>query len=158
MKRILATLVAILAAMVLTISPAMAEEAVGAFPACFHIGTDLIGALSFDVQLVFSAPQGKVSGEGKITAPVSPPLDIKTKLEGEYTTEYGITKVKATGYPEFDCPPGAGICPVILPNVGLQMSLNNFETGTASYKYRESDMGEFIPVGSVPVKPVPCFE
>ena len=88
MKRILATLVAILAAMVLTISPAMAEEAVGLFPACFHIGTDLYGAPSFNVQLLFNAPQGQVTGEGQITQPVYPPLDIKTKLQGKYTAGY----------------------------------------------------------------------
>ncbi|MGK7874284.1 MAG: DUF1842 domain-containing protein [Xenococcaceae cyanobacterium] len=162
MKRILGTLAAILAAMVLTISPAMAEEAVGLFPGCYHIGQDIPGAPSFDVQLLFDAPQHLVTGEGEITQAVNPPLDIKTELRGQYfivpTLPQSLVAVKATGYPEVDFPPEGGPGPVILPNVELQMSLNDFQSGTASYKYREVYGGEFKDVGPVPVKSSPCFQ
>ncbi|NEO58388.1 MAG: DUF1842 domain-containing protein [Okeania sp. SIO3B5] len=159
MKKILATVMAILAMFVMTVSPAMAaEEAVGLFPACYSIGSNLLGAPHFDVQLLVDAAKGKVTGEGKIFQAVSPPLDIQTELLGAYKSGKIANEIKATGYPDIDWPPQAGIGPVIPSNVELRMLLSkDNRSGAAIYGYREG-FGEFKFVGPVPAASIPCFE
>ncbi|NET55640.1 MAG: DUF1842 domain-containing protein [Symploca sp. SIO2E6] len=157
MKKILATVAAILALFVMTVSPAMAaEEAVGLFPACYGIGSGLDGAPYFEVELFVDSARGKVTGEGEIFQAVNPPLDIQTKLLGSY----GIANViQAIGYPDIDWPPQAGTGPVTQSNVELLMLLSkDNQSGEAIYGYRREEFGDFEFVGPVPATSVPCFK
>ena len=113
----------------------------GLFLANYQIGESIPGGIIFQTHFVVDAVNKTVSGYGSITQATNPPLDIKTELKGDYTymtvmPNQSHILITAQGYPNFQFPKGAGIGPVILPNVELRMVLSSdWKTGTASYKY-----------------------
>jgi hypothetical protein len=136
-------------------------EQTGLFLACYQIGGNQPGAPLFAVQLSVYTPGEKLSGFGRITQATNPPLDLATKLEGDYMymtvmpNESHILVV-ATGYPPLDWPPHGGLGPVIPPNVQLRMVLTaDWKGGTANYQYRAGD-GSWRSVANAPVRSVAC--
>jgi hypothetical protein len=107
------------------------------------------GAPLLTVTMTVSTPQRTLTGMGRIMQAVNPPLDLTTKLDGDYTymtvmpNESHILVV-ANGYPAL---------PVLQPNLQLRMVLKaDWQTGTASYRY-EVD-GVWHDVEGAPVKQV----
>lgn len=133
----------------------------GLFPICYEIGGDKPGAPLFKVSFLVYTPDEKISGFGEITQAVSPPLDIKTKLEGSYTYMTVIPRnvhilITATGYPPIHWPSHGGIGPVIPPNVDLRIVVGeDWQSGTANYKY-QTGIDKWNEVKDAPVKIVPC--
>jgi hypothetical protein len=139
----------------------VSEEKTGLFLACYEIGGDMPGAPLFKLNLGVYTPAETVSGIGHITQAISPPLDIGTKLEGKYTYMCVMPKschilITATGHPMIKWPQGAGIGPVIPPNVDLRMVVTeDWKSGTANYNYCD-DQGKWHEITNAPVKLVPC--
>ena len=136
-------------------------EKTGLFLACYEIATSRIGAPLLKLNLTVNTPEESVHGVGKITQTTNPPLNIATKLDGNFTymtVMPNITHilVTASGYPIIHWPPGGGIGPVILPNVELRMVLNkDWKSGTANYKYID-DQGNWQSIDNAAVKLVSC--
>ena len=157
MKRILGAIVAVLVAIFLNITPAMAAES--AFPGCFVIGDNsLLGAPTFKADFIFDS-SGKVTGEGEITQAVNPPISVETYLDGTYLDLVYMGapyfKINADGYASPPCPEcGPGPGPVRLENV-KDLEISTLEN-VASYKYSKKLGDKFTSVGPVPVKSVPC--
>ena len=162
MKKLLGSLLVILVTVFLTISPAMADDSSSVFANCYHIeDPDMQGAPVFALNLLFNPSNNTVRGKGRIAQ--LDLLNMKTELEGEYISfvsslSPNLTFIKAIGYPDIDFPPDAGIGPVILPNVKLEMQLKNLESGIASYKYDSRGEQKFISMDLIPVQSVSCSE
>ena len=132
------------------------SQPVGLFPVTYNIGAGLPGAPNFYLGLLVNTPDKVVSGAGRITQAVNPPVDVRTNVNGTYTYMATMKDVHilvvATGYPVVDWPPHGGIGPVLLPNLHLRMVLaQDWASGTATYKYLNAS-GEWIEVDNVPVK------
>ncbi|NEP11717.1 MAG: DUF1842 domain-containing protein [Symploca sp. SIO2C1] len=119
------------------------------FIACYKITTPGVGRPVFSVHLSVYPAQDTVHGFGYITQAINQPLDIATKLDGCYFpillmgTPEKIS-LSATGYPDINWAPlhgssHSGIGPVLLPNVKLQMVLDDWQEGVASYKYKDNN-------------------
>lgn len=134
-----------------------AAQKTGLFIATYNIGTGLDGAPNFHLGLAVNTVDKTVSGSGRITQAVNPPLDVRSNLNGTFTYMTVMPKqthilVVATGTPAIQWPPGGGIGPVLLPNVHLRMVLDSeWKSGTAYYKYQDED-GEWHELNDVPVK------
>ncbi|MGH2720910.1 MAG: DUF1842 domain-containing protein [Actinomycetota bacterium] len=130
---------------------------VGLFVASYDIGTRAPGAPSFAVHLTVSTPAEHVTGQGRITQAVNPPVDVSTALDGDFTymtlmPDTSHILVTLTGHPIVNWPPGGGIGPVILPNVQLRMVLvEDWSSGTANYRDLTDD-GTWRTVSNVPVR------
>ncbi|MEW6734634.1 MAG: DUF1842 domain-containing protein [Acidobacteriota bacterium] len=137
----------------------MADQKTGLFVVSYDIGTDLIGAPLFKLHLSVYTPNKTVTGTGRITQTTNPPLDIATRVQGEYTYMTVMPNkshilVTAVGYPIINWPAHAGIGPVIPPNVELRMVLeDNWSSGRAMYRYLVD--GSWHEVTDAPVKSVP---
>lgn len=137
------------------------ERKTGLFIVCYEIGGDMPGAPLFKVNLGVYTPAETVSGIGNITQATNPPLDIGTRLHGQYTYMCVMPKtchilITATGYPIIKWPQGGGIGPVIPPNVDLRMVVTeDWKSGTANYKYVD-DKGNWHEITDAPIKLVPC--
>jgi len=137
------------------------EGRTGLFIVCYEIGGNMPGAPLFKVSLGVYTPGETVSGLGHITQAVNPPLDIGTRIHGQYTYMCVMPKtchilVTAIGYPVIKWPSGGGIGPVIPPNVDLRMVLaEDWKSGTANYKYLDNE-GNWHEIKDAPVKLVPC--
>jgi predicted secreted protein len=129
----------------------------GLFIACYEIGGDKLGAPLFKVNLTVHTPTETINGLGQITQAIHPPLDVATKLDGNYTYMTVMPHnvhilVTATGYPIIQSSPQGGISPVISPNVNLRMVLSeDWKLGTANYKYIDNN-GNWHTVENAPVK------
>lgn len=136
------------------------ERKMGLFLVSYEIGGDKPGAPLFKVNFSVYTPEETVSGIGQITQAINPPLDIGTRLHGQYTYMCVMPKnchilITATGYPITKWPHGGGIGPVILPNAELRMVVTeDWKSGTANYKYCDSN-GEWHEITDAPVKSVP---
>ena len=125
----------------------------GLFLARFEIGGQLPGAPLFSVTFTVYTPEQSLAGMGRITQAVNPPLDLATKLDGDFTymtvmPDQTHVLVVATGYPVVKS--GGGILP---PNVHLRMVLEaDWQSGTANYGY-EVD-GTWHEVTDAPVRQV----
>jgi hypothetical protein len=133
-------------------------NAVGLFPVAYQIGGNVIDAPKFIVHLLVNTPNERITGYGNITQGVNPPLNLETKLEGNYTymTVVGSSSilVVATGYPVINWPPNGGVGPVLMPNVELRMVLSDdWAGGTANYRYTDSN-GQWHDVTNAPVKKI----
>jgi len=116
-----------------------------------------MGAPLFNLFLTVNTPSGTVTGGGNITQTTNPPLNLGTKLDGNFTYMTVMPKqtsilVTATGVPAVNWSPNAGIGPVLLPNVELRMVLDgNWQSGTANYKYLNS-CGEWNSINNAKVQ------
>ncbi|MGB7441393.1 MAG: RICIN domain-containing protein [Coleofasciculaceae cyanobacterium] len=116
---------------------------------CYKITTPGVDGLVLRVHLSVYPAQDTVHGFGQITQGINPPLNIATKLDGCYFPLLltGIPEkisVSATGYPDIHWPPlhrssHGGIGSVLLPNFKLQMVLDEWQKGVASYKYKDNN-------------------
>lgn len=131
----------------------------GLFIVSYEVGGTMPGAPLFKINLSVYTPDETVSGMGQITQAVNPPLDIGTRLHGQYTYMCVMPQschilVTATGYPPIQWPQGGGIGPVIPANVDLRMVLtDDWKTGTANYKYLDAS-GTWHEIKDAPVKQV----
>jgi hypothetical protein len=132
----------------------------GTFLACYQIGNDMPGAPLFTVHLIVSTPNEAVNGMGEVTQTTNPPLDLSTKLTGNFTYMTVMPQnthilVTLTGYPNVHWSPSWGIGPVLLPNTTLQMVLtDDWKSGTANFTYTDENGSQTIT--NVPVKSIPC--
>jgi len=158
MKRIL-LIIAVLAAS-LAAGAAFAGET-GLFTACYNIGGQMPGAPLFHTSLAVNTPTESLSGMGRITQAVNPPLDIHTRLRGDFTYMTVMPKnthilIVATGYPMVHWPSHSGVGPVLPPNVHLRMVLSeNWKSGTANYSY-QNPAGKWTNIRNAPVQMVGC--
>lgn len=133
------------------------QTGIGLFPASFEIGTGAYGAPHIRVDLLVDAPTRRITGMGTVGWPVSPPVDMKSRLEGDYTLAGSNVIVVLTGYPVVNWPPGIGIGPVLMPNLEIRMVLDGWDGGgTASVRFT-TDGVNWVTIDNVPVKPVPPF-
>lgn len=149
-------------------APAQASDEVGLFIACFEVGNvGMPGAPVMRFQGAFNAPAKTVNGSANITQATNPPLDVHSNVHGNwyYMAVMGkkpdeqAVRIDFVGYPPFSWPSGAGIGPVIPPNVQGTIVLDNgwaAGTGTANYSYRASFAGPEINLLNQPVKKVAC--
>ncbi len=107
--------------------------------------------------LLFDAPRDAVSGYGRLSQAVNPPLEVNSRLEGEYTPLTVVPQsthilITLTGYPVVTWPPHGGVGPVLEPNLHVRIALeSDWKSGTATFSYRDSN-GEWRQVKSVPVR------
>ena len=119
----------------------IAESGTDLFIGSWQIGSMMIGAPLLTVHLTFATQSGSVAGIGQITQPVNPPLEILSKIDGDFTyltvmPDTSHILVTATGYPVIHWPPHGGIGPVLLPNLYLRMVLAaDWQSGTATFRY-----------------------
>jgi hypothetical protein len=122
-----------------------------------QIGSGKPGAVLFTLDLLVDPVHEQVNGFGHMTQAINPPLDIPTRVEGNFTymtvmPNNGHLLVTATGYPPVSWPVGGGVGPVLLPNVQLWMIMSpDWTSGTANYKYR-IDETTWKSITDVPVK------
>ena len=139
------------------------EKEVGLFPVCLEVGGNMPGAPLFTVNLLANAPAKTVSGYGEVTWTVSPPLDLKSDLKGDYTYMTVMPKnthilIVLTGYPMIKWPAHGGVGPVLLPNVHARIVVTeDWKTGTAVYSFTDNN-GKWHEVKNAPVKMVECFK
>jgi hypothetical protein len=120
-------------------------QGAGLFIGSWEIGTMLPGAPLLTIHLALAAPSGTVTGLGQITQAINPPLDITSRLDGDYTyltvmPDASHILVTVTGYPVLNMPPGGGIGPVVAPNLNLRMVLDSdWQRGTATFSYLGPD-------------------
>lgn len=139
--------------MTATAAPA---QNVGLFLVRYHVGTGLPGAPTLTLALTVNTVDHTINGAARLTQAISPPLDLRMNVHGTYAPipmlpAPGII-ANLTGYPAVHWPPGAGIGPVILPDLDLHMQLDtDFQGGVASYRYLAAN-GQWIEVTGVPVR------
>ena len=124
----------------------MPAEKKGLFFVQYEIGKAMPGAPEFSVFLTVNPETETVSGAGRVTQVVSPPMvEVPTTLQGDFTYMTVMPKnvhilLTATGYPPAKWPLHGGIGPVMQPNVHLRMVLDNdWKAGTATYSYFYKD-------------------
>jgi hypothetical protein len=130
------------------------------FKAAYEIGTALPGAPNFHIDITVSRLTRTLTGTGKITQAVFPPVNVDTRLQGTYMPLGGLPAadskyivVTATGTPIIRLLPINLLLP-LLPNVHLFMILDaNWRGGSASYRYK-GPKGQWIEILNVPVKRV----
>ncbi len=129
----------------------------GLFNINYQVGGDKPGAPLFRLNLGVYTPAETLSGVGHITQAVSPPLDMGTSVQGNYTYMCVMPDnchilITATGYPIIKWPKHGGVGPVIPPNCDLRMVVtDDWKTGTANYKYFDPE-GNWHEVTNAPVK------
>lgn len=134
-----------------------AIQGVGLFVVSYRIGTDAPGAPTFETHLAVDTPNRRVSGLGTITQAVNPPLDVRTRLDGDFTYMTVMPRnthilVTLTGFPVAHLAPEGGIGPVALPNARLRMVLEeDWKSGVASYEYT-TDGRDWQHIADVPVR------
>lgn len=131
-------------------------QGTGLFIADYTIGTGLAGAVSCHLALSVDTVHASVEGLAQIGQAVNPPIDVRSKVSGNYVTITYIGGAKRlvtlTGYPVVAWPPHGGIGPVLLPNFHLQMVLDgDWKSGTATFSFQKDD-GSWDSVKNVPVK------
>jgi hypothetical protein len=130
----------------------------GLFLARFEVGGELPGAPLLHLAFTVYTPGRTVTGLGRLTQAVNPPLDVASRLGGDYTyltvmPNESTLLVTATGYPVVEAPADAGILPVLPPNLTLRMVLDkDWQSGVANYSYLSG--GAWHEVTDAPVKQV----
>ena len=126
----------------------------GLFLARFEVGGEMPGAPLFTVQFAVYAPDQTLTGMGRITQAVNPPLDVPTKLQGDYTymtVMPNLTHILVVANGEG---PIGSTTPLSGPNAQLRMVLDgDWQAGVANYRYVGAD-GTWHEVTNAPVKQV----
>lgn len=170
MKKLFGFFCALLVAMTLVISPALADETSSdqytqpPLLKCYHIQKNT-GGVPFDVVLALDFAEHKALGKGMIDLNSPYSLrnfgSIKTNLHGDLNSFTWLlrgvpqvhTYIKAVGYPEFDWPKNAGIGPVIPQNTKLDIyfDVNTLKSGSADFQYRRG-WGDWTHVSNATVE------
>lgn len=105
----------------------------------------IVGDLSVTLNLIIDTTDRTVNGTAKIFQSTNPPLTDSSKVSGDFTyltvmPQNSHVLVTATGYPNLNWNPIAGIGPELLPNFELRMVLEeDWKSGKASFKYEDQD-------------------
>jgi hypothetical protein len=122
-----------------------------------RIGNPAAGAVSIILSLGVDTVNKSISGSGKLTQPVSPPLNITLKCDGEYSYMTVMPQnthilVLLTGYPMINWPQHGGVGPVIQPNCYIRMVINDdWKTGVVNVKYFNPNTGTWEELDNLPV-------
>ena len=139
-------------------TPTDTEQLAGLFPVTYQVGTELPGAPVLTLHLLVSTPDERITGFARLTQATNPPLDVSSKLDGEFTymtvmPDATHILVVLTGWPVL-IPPGGGPGPVVQPDLQVRMVLaSDWSSGTTTYRYADSD-GQWTSVSDVPVASV----
>ena len=131
----------------------------GLFIVSYLVGNEMPGAPLLHLDLMVSTPNKEVSGRGVVTQAINPPLNVVSKVSGDFTYMTVMPKnthilVVLTGYPVIKWPIHGGIGPVIPPNLQVRMVLNeDWQEGIANFTYVD-DNGVSHVIDAVPVKKV----
>lgn len=133
-------------------------ENVGLFVVSYEITTGLAGAPVFHVNLAVTTPSQKINGSGTITNTSNPPLNIHTKLSGDYTymtvmpnNTHILAVLNGTG----ELSP---VNPLEVENTKLRMVLEkDWSAGTANFSYRD-ERGEWHEIQNAKVTKVTVAE
>ena len=123
----------------------------GLFIANYQIGESIPGGIIFQVNLIINAVTKNVYGCGDITQATNPPLDVRTKLTGDYTYMTVMPNnthilINATGYPDSNSTQNTA-------NVELHIVLeSDWQSGVANYKYRTDQSSSYKEVTNAKVK------
>jgi hypothetical protein len=127
------------------VAKANSGHGAGLFIGSWEIGTMLPGAPLLTIHLALAASTCTVTGLGQITQATNPPLNVTSRLDGDYTymtvmPDASHILITVTGYPVLNLPPGSGIGPAIAPNLNLRMVLDSdWQRGTATFSYLAPD-------------------
>ena len=157
MKRIIGTLVTIVAVLMFNIAPAMAQE--GLFPICYQsVNQPPIGGYQLDLNLLIDSADTTVTGTADIVNG-SIPVDVKSDIKGTYSiiASGPYVVINAKGYPEVKTPPNGEL--YIPPNAELHLSFDSgFNSDShAVYEYRSEGTGPYTTV-DLPMAPTACFK
>jgi hypothetical protein len=129
----------------------------GLFIVSYTVGNEIPGAPLLNLDLMVNTPNKEINGAGSVTQAINPPLDVKSKISGDYsymTVMPNSTHILLvlTGYPNIKWPKGGGIGPVIMPNLEVRLVLNDdWKSGTGNFTYTDNE-GEKQEIEGVPVK------
>ncbi len=114
---------------------------VGLFIVSYKITTGMMGAPTFNVNLVVSTPDRHINGQGQVTNnSIHPPLEVNTRLKGDYTymtvmpnNSHILVVLNGYGSP-------SPIEPIVVENTTLRMVLNeDWATGTANFTFLDAN-------------------
>jgi hypothetical protein len=144
----------------MTATDTRSDLTVGLFLASYEIGSGMPGAPMLHVTMTVDTPGESIAGLSHVTQAVNPPLDVASRLSGDFTYMTVMPQrtsilVTATGYPQVSWPPHGGIGPVLPANLHLRMVLqDDWRAGTANVSYLLAD-GSGNSLTDVPVRLVP---
>lgn len=114
------------------------------FLASYKVTTPGVGGPLLTLHLTVDSEHETIHGLAEITQATNPPLQIKSKLDGNFTYMTVMPNktnilVVCQGWPIIHWPKDAGIRPVILENFDLRMILEKDWKGggIANYRYTE---------------------
>jgi hypothetical protein len=132
------------------------EKTIDRFKAKFEIGTGALGAPDFYIDINVNTLSKTLTGIGRITQAVFPPVDVHTRLQGMYMPMVSMPPgpmriiVTATGTSVIPWLPDK-LQPRGQSNVHLFMVLDgSWKSGSASYRYKGAN-GQWLEVENVPV-------
>jgi hypothetical protein len=131
-------------------------SSVGLFRVTFDVGSGLMGAPTLTLNLLVSTPDARITGFGHLGAPISPPLDLSFKIDGDFDRLSwmggGTVLVDLTGTPLPLGTGAAGQAPALPPDLHARLLLSaDWASGTATYRYAEAHR-QWRTVADVPVK------
>lgn len=134
------------------------------FRACYRVEhPGVVGAPMLMLQLLIDPLSKRVSGFGRLTQIMYPPLELTTQLNGEFRNipipNMQLTIVTATGHPPTHLPPIGEVGPISLPNFQLLMVLPEGwqKPGIADYEYRlHPEDPHWQVVRNAEAAPIPC--
>lgn len=132
----------------------MSSNETGLFLAYYQVGTGEPGAPMLNLRLAVNTVHRTIHGIGEV-AQINPPVDVLTRLDGNYNHILILGSpsllVEATGLPPAHLPDRRSPGPAILPNLFLRMVLQDWESGTAYYRYQNAE-SQWVEVSDAPVK------
>ncbi|GAA2512393.1 DUF1842 domain-containing protein [Pilimelia columellifera] len=147
-----------------TVKPSPASSLVGAkapraglFIGSWTIDARQPGAPTVALHCTFDASSGAVQGLAHLIQAVSPPLDVSSRSEGDFTylsvmPDSSRVLVTLTGYPVLQWRTHGGVGPAQLPNLHVRMLLDaDWQRGAATVRYLSST-GGWLQVESAPVQ------
>lgn len=126
----------------------------GLFLASYEIGnTHMMGNVRFHVSLLVNTADRSVTGVGNVTQPVSPPVNIRSELNGEFhyqcTMKSCHIMVNLSGTQPYPGIPPFGVMPIHNTQLAILLD-DDWKQGTANFSYLD-DKGEWQEVQGAPV-------
>ncbi len=116
------------------------------FLVSYKVTTPGVGGPLLTLHLTVDSEHETIHGLAEITQATNPPLEIKSKLDGNFTYMTVMSNktnilVICEGWPIINLPKDHGMIPLVSANFELRMILeeNWKEGGIANYKYRDDD-------------------